>query len=688
MGPAEQARGGAEPAWQMAFLWLSVVAPVAALLATLELLLTVLAFPATASSAVTTLAIWLVTSGVFATASLPLVLALSLGERVWPASWRPSASTLASLATSAVVTAWIVRVAVEAVEGRDLEFRRAELTTLAVLGGCVIGLLLHRGVVRPGVVRLLSLAPRLDQPRWVLPAVGSVAAVTLLGVHHFVLAPIHQVPMIRPSALLVLGCGMLEARASMPSFGRRATRMLCMATAALVPAWPAALASRPAVAFVTFAHTPTVAALASSMLEKADLDDDGSVATWLGGADCAEGDAGRGPLVLEVPGDGIDQDCRGGDTAARAPLPPAAPWPECRAPEAPLSVLLLTVDALRADVLTPEATPALAHLASQSVRFTQAYPPSSMTSPTFLSVFAGRALADLNQHNVLTDPELHVERTLAERYAAAGYQTIGYSYFLIHPDTTRGFTEQNPHVIDYQPRGAKYQLMAAALTNGILESVEKAGERPFFLWAHYPDAHAPYTFLEAEGAEDKTPTTAYLEAVHYVDAHIGRLLSTLAQAGRLRRTIVVVSADHGEQLGERLREGHGPYLFEEGIRVPLIFFVPGCPPRVVKHPVNLAHVAATLAPFTNVAAPGATWFAPHPELPVVVEDTGQSWVGLKRAIVLGRHKMIVDVQNGGAMAFDLDADPGETIDVYEPGSPATDALESAYQRWLDAVGRR
>lgn len=687
MGP-EETKQGREPLGRTLGRWLAVVAPVAALLASVEILLGVLAFPAMASSPATVAASWLVACGVLATSCLPVVVGLGLVERVWPASFRPTASTVASLATSVVVTAWVARVGVEVVETRDLEFRRAELMTLAVLAGSVVGLLLHHRVISPGVLRLLQAAPRLDEPRWVLAVAGSIAALTLLGVHHFVLAPIHQVPMIRWSGMLVLALATLAARVLAARLGAATARALCGIGAVLVVAWPAALASRPAVAFVAFAHTPTVAALASRLLAHTDLDDDGSIATWLGGADCAEGDPGRGPLVLEVLGDGIDQDCRGGDAEARPPVTPAAPWPDCRLADAPLSVLMLTVDALRADVLTPVATPALAHLASQSARFAQAYPPSSMTSPTFLSVFAGQALADLNRHNVLTDPELHVERTLAERYAAAGYQTIGYSYFLIHSDTTRGFAEQNPHVVDYDPRGAKHQLMAAALTNGILESVEKAADRPFFLWAHYPDAHAPYTFLQAEGAENKTATTAYLKAIRYVDAHVGRLLSTLAKAGRLERTIVVVSADHGEQLGERLREGHGPYLFEEGIRVPLLFFVPGCPPRVVEHPVNLARIGPTLAPFTRVAAPGTPWFAPHPELPVVVEDSGQNWVGLKRAVVLGRHKMIVDVQNGGAMAFDLAADPGETVDIYEPGTPATDALEGAYQRWLDSVGTR
>jgi arylsulfatase A-like enzyme len=146
---------------------------------------------------------------------------------------------------------------------------------------------------------------------------------------------------------------------------------------------------------------------------------------------------------------------------------------------------------------------------------------------------------------------------------------------------------------------------------------------------------------------------------------------------------VIVTSDHGEQLGKRGREGHGPLLFEEGIAVPLVLWVPGCEARRVTYPVSLRHLSGTLQALTGIGDPRRTWFSPG-ELPVVIEEPSGPWHGVKRALISAPYKLVVDARLGGKMLFDLDNDPGELDNLYPVDGPLRARLEREYQSWLDA----
>ncbi|HHH29363.1 MAG TPA: hypothetical protein ENK57_13600, partial [Polyangiaceae bacterium] len=149
-----------------------------------------------------------------------------------------------------------------------------------------------------------------------------------------------------------------------------------------------------------------------------------------------------------------------------------------------------------------------------------------------------------------------------------------------------------------------------------------------------------------------------------------------------QRVAVVVTADHGEELGARLVEGHGRYLYESSIHVPLLLRVPGCPPARVERPVSLTQIAPTLAALLG-HAPWAPTLATPIEVVVETMDRDVS----HRAVIGERFKLVVDVRHGGRALFDLDADPRETRDVQAEHPQAAAALEAAYQRFLDQGGR-
>ena len=236
-----------------------------------------------------------------------------------------------------------------------------------------------------------------------------------------------------------------------------------------------------------------------------------------------------------------------------------------------------------------------------------------------------------------------------------------------------------------EPRGIKQAFGSSQLTNGILAWISGVREQRSFVWGHYPDAHAPY--LDTHDRRfDGTATgpSPYEREVSYVDYHLGRLLAALERAHILDRTIVIVTGDHGEELGQTGRQGHGFSLYEHSIRVPLFVRIPGCAPARQEAPVSLAQIGPSLGALLAVDIPGLPLWAPRPAdaLPVVSETLIDKHT-FRRAIIGPRDKMIVDVLSGGQVLFDLRADPREERDIYASDHAATAEAEARYQRWLD-----
>ena len=455
---------------------------------------------------------------------------------------------------------------------------------------------------------------------------------------------------------------------------------------ACVIAWLVPGAARDHARFLVWNHCAIAAPMAKVVRDVLDRDRDGSSPSWLGGTDCAEGNAKRGPLLREIPNDGIDQDCRGGDAPVPAPPPPAMVPPACRLPDGKLSVLLLTIDALRADRATLEALPALFALARRGTTFTRAYSPTALTVTSMSALLASRPLADMVD-NAMKDGDMRTPSTLATLFRAAGWRTAAYNSFgEMHEIQRRGFDSFNDEWMDAYPRGAESMLTSRTLAREAL-SFASASDVPFFAWVHFSDVHSPYKFDRDERGRARTEDQSYDLDVAYVGTALDSLFAAMVAQHLLERTIIVVSADHGEELMARGREAHGANLFEETIHVPLVLWVPGCPPAVVERPVGTTQIGPTLGALTGVGVPGWGLFDARP-LPVVTEASVGYDIQYKRAVVGERYKLIVDVANGGNMLFDLVADPNEATNIYGSNDQGRATMEAAYQRWLDSPGAR
>ena len=264
----------------------------------------------------------------------------------------------------------------------------------------------------------------------------------------------------------------------------------------------------------------------------------------------------------------------------RSPAAPARPGER-------VNVLLVTLDTVRADHLgcygdADAQTPVLDALAARGVRFETAIAHSPITGPSHASILTG--LTPL-RHGVRNNSDYVLPKTvptLPETLAHAGYRTAAFvSGFPLEKrfGYGRGFDvydDRFPHGND--PRRAPYIERPADQTTSLAVRWldERASDRaPWFLWIHYYDPHSPYQ-PPAEYAT-RFATHPYDGEIAFADAQLGVVLARLDALGLTGRTLVLVTADHGESLGEHGETTHGMFIYDATLKVPWIVAGPGVP---------------------------------------------------------------------------------------------------------------
>ncbi len=302
-----------------------------------------------------------------------------------------------------------------------------------------------------------------------------------------------------------------------------------------------------------------------------DRDGDGSWARLRAPCDCDVADAGVAPGAEETPLNGVDEDCDGRDS-----------YPG-------VNVIFMLVDALRPDFLPPyggdpEVAPAIARLASESLVYEKVIAQSSCTKPSMPSMFTSRLPSQLyptlfaaaTEHVPITVPK--GVATLPELLRARGYVTVG---FAANPllrsqwGNESGFSAYR--FVERPCKGFENYGTATNVRELALAWLDRyRGAAPFFLYLHFMDVHSKPCDLEYEATTGRDlQRRQYRERVAYTDREIGRLLDALRKKGLDDKTIVVLTADHGEELGDHNGTRHCQTLFEESIRIPLMVRLPG-----------------------------------------------------------------------------------------------------------------
>jgi arylsulfatase A-like enzyme len=394
----------------------------------------------------------------------------------------------------------------------------------------------------------------------------------------------------------------------------------------------------------------------------------------------------------------------------RQGAPPAAST-RPTAPGNRLNVLLITIDTLRADHLglygyRRATSPRLDAFARRAAVFEQAYTYWPKTRGSFVALLTGR-LASQTGYGTSHPLLLDFNPTLAGVLKDAGYRTLAV---VDNPNVSASLGYAKGFDVYRETWDAKLGLAeemdrARAITaEGVRQLREARPEQPFLLWLHYVNPHAPYeppppydtAFLDAESrrgpilravngyhggvarqwAREGKPVGWYVARydgeIAATDAEVGQVLEALSASPAAGRTLVVVTSDHGESLGEHdYYFDHGEDLFDPCLRIPLLVAGPG-----VKAGLRTSVLASTLDVVPTVLDALKVSYPPDlagesllpatrgDERPLRTRLAGQN--DRKLLAAWGRRYKIVAVPRGDGASYalyDRERDPGETREV-------------------------
>lgn len=374
------------------------------------------------------------------------------------------------------------------------------------------------------------------------------------------------------------------------------------------------------------------------------------------------------------------------------------------------NIIVVVMDTQRADRLGlygyERSTHFLDTMAKESVVWDRAYSPSSWTVPSIASLFLAQQPFEHRVAVVMAVlPDSSV--TLAEELKKAGYRTGGFSAN-IEITAEAGFDQgfDTFRTIFKAPKDDAKKVNEEALR--WLDEVGDAKAAPLFMYLQYMEPHSPYrdhpfitateppplpgewadyklaervnegAFLLASGKPLPAPWTMtphelgrlkalYDGEVTYLDRQLAAFFTELDKRGILENSIIVVTADHGEHLGEHGMLSHGNTLYEEVIKIPLIVRLPSKETRRIKEPVSITGLAPAILQQVGLPIPD-TFAVP----PIAFDGTPGSGYVLsevlkvnptylrfhKRAVVGPTTKLLVE-ENGTELFVDLATDPGE-----------------------------
>jgi arylsulfatase A-like enzyme len=449
------------------------------------------------------------------------------------------------------------------------------------------------------------------------------------------------------------------------------------------------------------------------------------------------------------------------------------------APRNTANVLMIVLDNVRADHLSlygynRETTPNLARWAARGIRFDAARSTAPWTLPSHASMLTGRWPHELS--TTVEHPLDATYPTLAEFMSRRGYVTGGFVANTYYCNAWYGLDRGFARYVDFyantrisslevlraaelgrrlaglvgyinETPGEKSSRKTAAMINrDLLDWLAARGDRPFFAFLNYYDAHSPfeppdgYSRRFGKWAHDrayreevlrqfsrlgnkKSPVAhnsrlaerivaetaeimsdSYDDCLTYLDGQLGRLLDELDRRGLMANTLVLITSDHGEHFGDHGLFGHGMSLYRPQIHVPLLVLAPALDPGIVTEPVSLRDLPATIADLTGLARPGPfpgrslarCWgreCAPLEPLLSEVEHQRKfppsDHVPASRGplwSLTGRDRVYIRHRDGREELYDLAHDPAEARDL--AGAPRERMAIETFRGTLDQMLRR
>jgi len=279
------------------------------------------------------------------------------------------------------------------------------------------------------------------------------------------------------------------------------------------------------------------------------------------------------------------------------------------------NLILISIDTVRDDALglyNPKGapTPALDRISSNSYTFTDVISQVPFTLPSHCTMLTGTyPMKHLVQENTRSSlPESAI--TLAEVLKQNGYATAGFIGSIVLGSSVgigQGFDTYEDLFtlsdVKFADLGG-IQKSAAEVYSSFRTWYDKKAPGKYFAFLHFYDAHAPYEPPDPYVPEIITPMSMYQGELRYVDSVIGKLFDEMNDKKVWEDTVLVITGDHGEMLGEHREMGHGYYIYQQALRVPLIVVLPGKKGKTsIEKPVQLVDLMPTILDILQIETP-------------------------------------------------------------------------------------
>ena len=392
----------------------------------------------------------------------------------------------------------------------------------------------------------------------------------------------------------------------------------------------------------------------------------------------------------------------------------------CRsASEKDLNVILIVIDCLRVDHLScygyqEETSPNIDNIARLGVKFNNAYSNSPWTKPSVATYFTSLYS---NSHNAINVPDV-----LSDEALTIAEIMSGHGYFTFYVNGGNPSISEKFHFTQGFEKYIETQNDAADLTDAFLTELPELQEKKFFAYLHYMDAHLPYNrnkfinkisdknekFIPGDNenltlmrirelskeeklsrADKDFLIALYDQQIKYVDFNIKRIIQNLEEDNLLQDTVLIITADHGEEFWDHDDFEHGHTLYDELLRVPFIIYGGNFKPKEIMTQVRLIDLPPTILDIVH----GENRFRMQgqsllkiikkgkggKELPVFA--TGLLYGDEKYCLIKNRIKFIVNTRNfkgknknyffrrrSKLELYDLEKDPKEQKSIMEEKS--------------------
>jgi arylsulfatase A-like enzyme/tetratricopeptide (TPR) repeat protein len=383
------------------------------------------------------------------------------------------------------------------------------------------------------------------------------------------------------------------------------------------------------------------------------------------------------------------------------------------------NVVLISIDTCRADFLSCygyqlQTTPNIDKLAQNGILFENAYTTVPFTLPAHCSMLTGTVPG---YHGVLDNQGYRLGEdniTLAETLSDNGYTTAAFiSSFILDSQfgLAQGFDSYEDEFENEQNPIGVVERTGDETTRHVIEWLEEKRGKKNFIFLHYYDPHLNYEPPEpfdskfvnyavaGKSKQEQDRRNAYAGEIAFTDYCIGQVIDKLKELGMYEKSLIIVTSDHGEGLGEHRENTHGYFIYQSTIKVPLVFILPGGPKaKRINSPVSIIDIPSTVFSLLGIESPNMSqgkdltpYFKggrqPYPDRHIYCQSLGPTvYIGNSLlGVVNDRYKYI---QTTRPELYELTNDPEELTNLVDKESNRARIMKDKLTQILEETVRK